>query len=642
MEQGGMGMVGGRPDSAEKINFTSIRNKIMFWFLIAGILPLIIAFSLSYFAGRQILENHIIQGLTQSLEERVNDINEFIYDKKDDLEIFTRLYSIVDAVSGLENIYKKYGGSSGAIKRARFELKKKFEYFAGDNEYTGLHLMDLQGNMLFSMSGKNMDAAAINGPPGKTEPDLKAVFDRVKNSGNAGFSQFHYSDVLKKNIMFVAAPVHAANGALTGIMALEINEKDIHKLAANYIGLEKTGDTVIATRKGNEVVFLTDIRDEPGGALKRKLIIGAKLGMPIQNAVLGKSGSGLAIDYRGLPVLAVWRYIPELDWGIEVKIQANEAFRSLDNLRFILFLVLLVSIIMSFAGTVWVARRISGPITNLTSAANDVAAGRTTKTIKVESNDELGILAGAFNKMERDINEAIGSLNKKADELQRANTDLEQFFYMSSHDLQEPLRTIDGYLQMIKHRAKDKLDPETVEFIDVSVAAARGMTALIRDLLEYSRVGKTAAKKSNVKFKEVIDAACFNLKGAIESSGASVTCGGEMPAVNADFSLMVSLMQNLISNAIKYRGTAPPVVEITAEQKDGYYFFMVKDNGIGIDPKYFEKLFIVFQRLYTRDEYEGTGVGLAICKKIVEQHNGKIWVESEPGKGARFYFSLPV
>ena len=228
---------------------------------------------------------------------------------------------------------------------------------------------------------------------------------------------------------------------------------------------------------------------------------------------------------------------------------------------------------------------------------------------------------------------------KQAEELERSNKELEQFAYIASHDLKEPLRMVSSYLQLLERRYKDKLDQDANEFIEYAVEGAKRMQSLINDLLMFSRITTRGEHFKSASLEAALGNAVSNLEIAIEESGAVVT-HDPLPDMEVDISQITQLFQNLIGNGIKYRDGDLPRIHIGAEEKNGVWLFSVKDNGIGIDPKYFERIFVIFQRLHTRDKYEGTGMGLAMCKKIVERHNGHIWVESEPGKGSVFYFTM--
>ncbi len=253
-----------------------------------------------------------------------------------------------------------------------------------------------------------------------------------------------------------------------------------------------------------------------------------------------------------------------------------------------------------------------------------------------------GTLQGIVESM-RDITErkrAEEELARRTAELARSNAELEQFAYVVSHDLQEPLRMISGFTKLLEKRYRGRLDKSADEFIAYIVDGTARMQRMIEDLLAYSRVGTRGKPFEPTDCEVIFDQAMINLKVAIEQSGAVVT-HDPLPVITADTIQMIGLFQNLISNAIKFRREEPAQVHISAKMKGNEWVFSVRDNGIGIAPELFGHLFQLFQRLHP-DEYPGTGIGLATCKRIVERHGGRIWVESEAGKGSIFYFTIPV
>jgi PAS domain S-box-containing protein len=232
-------------------------------------------------------------------------------------------------------------------------------------------------------------------------------------------------------------------------------------------------------------------------------------------------------------------------------------------------------------------------------------------------------------------------LVKTVGELKRSNDELRQFAYVSSHDLQEPLRMVSSYTQLLAKRYKGRLDSDADEFIAYAVDGCNRMQGLIQDLLTYSRAGTNGKALHEISSEDALRVALTNLRPTIEQSGAVVT-HDSLPAVTTDAPQLTQVFQNLVGNAIKYRGHEVPQVHVSATNNGGdEWIFSVRDNGLGIDPQYFERIFIIFQRLHGREEFEGTGIGLAICKKILERLGGRIWVESRPEKGSTFYFALP-
>ena len=231
-------------------------------------------------------------------------------------------------------------------------------------------------------------------------------------------------------------------------------------------------------------------------------------------------------------------------------------------------------------------------------------------------------------------------MQQTAEELQRSNRDLEQFAYVASHDLQEPLRAVGGYVKLLQRRFPGLVDPKAEEYILGAADGAARMERLITDLLDFARVGTRGSALAVTSLSTVLDEALDNLQASLEAAGARVT-RDPLPSLKVDPTQLMQLFQNLVANALKFRRAAPPQIHIGARHQDGRWVFSVQDNGIGIAPQYFQRIFQIFQCLHTRKQYPGTGIGLAICQRITERHGGSIWVESELGRGSTFYFSIP-
>ncbi|HSH12256.1 MAG TPA: ATP-binding protein, partial [Desulfurivibrionaceae bacterium] len=247
-----------------------------------------------------------------------------------------------------------------------------------------------------------------------------------------------------------------------------------------------------------------------------------------------------------------------------------------------------------------------------------------------------------IRELNEELKENLFQLEELNVELQRSNHDLQQFAYIASHDLQAPLHTVTSFLQLLARRNRGRLDDKAEVYINHAVEGTTYMQRLLVDLLAFSKVGGGKLNLRSVDLGEIVDKIVFNLQKVIADQQAVVVVDPALPVVVADEAQMLHLLQNLVANAIKFHGEEAPRVEIVAEGREGEWIVCVRDNGIGIDPRYAERIFLIFQRLHKREEYGGTGIGLAICKKIVERHGGRIWVESQPGQGATFCFSLPA
>jgi two-component system, chemotaxis family, sensor kinase Cph1 len=264
------------------------------------------------------------------------------------------------------------------------------------------------------------------------------------------------------------------------------------------------------------------------------------------------------------------------------------------------------------------------------------------KTDKIPYHDDEGNIIGIIGFAE-DITrrkKAEEKLERIMNDLKRSNKELEQFAYVSSHDLKEPLRMITSFLQLLQKRYSADLDDDANDFINFAVEGAKRLDIMINDLLEYSRIGNKEREFEYLQGEKILETVLTNLKTSIEDNNVIIT-HDPLPLIYANNQQMVQLLQNLISNAIKYHSKEDPKIHISADILDDEYVFSIKDNGIGIDQKHLERIFTIFQRLHSRDEYEGTGIGLAISQKIVQKHHGKIWAESKLEKGTTFYFTIP-
>ena len=342
--------------------------------------------------------------------------------------------------------------------------------------------------------------------------------------------------------------------------------------------------------------------------------------------------------------------------GLPVKMAYAAANHTLaQNLIFLGAVALLALAAAWIAGDMFVLRQVRG----LVGAAEKMRHGVLSARSGVAHDPgEIGQLALTFDEMAATLEQRVAELQRAESELKglnedlekrvldrtlelrRSNEDLEQFAYVASHDLQEPLRMITNYLQLLRQRYKDKLDAGADDFIGFALDGSKRMHQLIHDLLTYSRVGTHGKEFVPTDCAQALANALANLRVAIEESRAEIT-HDPLPTVKGDEVQLMQLFQNLIGNAVKFRGEAVPKIHLGVQRSGAEWEFSVRDNGIGIAPEDFQRIFVVFQRLHSREKYPGTGIGLSVCKKIVERHGGRIWVESKPGQGTTFHFTLP-
>jgi signal transduction histidine kinase len=289
-------------------------------------------------------------------------------------------------------------------------------------------------------------------------------------------------------------------------------------------------------------------------------------------------------------------------------------------------LLLLLGGVAAWTGmTLWVRR----PLESVRRETQTVASGDLNHRVQISGPREFSELAADVEAMRRQLIYSLDDVSFKAAELERSNRDLEQFAYVASHDLQEPLRKVASFCQMLENRYAEQLDERAKQYIAYAVDGAKRMQGLINDLLAFSRVGQPGTSFGPVDLNEAAGRAVSELEAAVEDSDAMITVD-RLPTVPGERGLLIQLFANLIGNSIKFRRVdVPPVIRITAEQKNGEWEFACKDNGIGIEPSYRERVFVIFQRLHPRDAYPGTGIGLALCRKIVDFHGGKIWIDDQ-------------
>jgi signal transduction histidine kinase len=472
-------------------------------------------------------------------------------------------------------------------------------------------------------------------------------------------------------VMHISTPVMDQTGNAIAVLVGHVDIDELTEIMAEQERLTESMETYLVNQSN---LLITESRFE-GQAAFRKSIFTSGVNACLQ----GENGQGVYADYRGIEVVGVYRWLP--GWGMCILTEQDqeEAFATVASVRTTIWGVGLGILVVGGLVGFLSARGITKPLNELKRGVRAFGEGDLETRINLDAQDEIGALASAFNEMaanlrdktkenerlfeelqgwseeleekvqvrttelQREIEErkrAELQLEETLQELERSNEELQRFAYVASHDLQEPLRMVTSYLQLLVRRYGDRLDGDAQEFIDYAVDGAARMKQLINDLLAYSRVKTHGKEFQTTDAEEIVEDVLSNLSVLVEETDAVIGYDS-LPQVRADPSQLRQLFQNLIGNAIKFHGQEDPEVRISAQRENGAWLFSVADNGIGMDEKFQDRVFVIFQRLHTDDEYPGTGVGLAVSKRIVERHGGEIWFESQPGEGTTFYFTIP-
>jgi signal transduction histidine kinase len=625
-----------------------ITTKFIFWFLIIALIPLTIATYISYNRSREVLRQEVSNSLIASAENKANQIEVYLNKKEEDLTRLSHMSDVIYAIEKFDKAYDAGGFDSSEYSAVDNEFRPFFTYYQKSSGYDDLFLIRPYGDVLFSVKGKVVRSIYEARP--RRYAQLKELFFKVNTSLKTEVSDFEYDSNLGEGHVFIAAPIFKA-GEISGLVVAQLGNRGISELVQDYSGLGNTGETVVAAKIDDAAVVIAPLRFDPEAAFRRKIAIGSKEASDIQKAVQGQKGSGILIDYRGKQVLSVWRYIPNFRWGIVVKMDTSEVFASADRLRSVLLIVSFILLIFVVITAILIAHSVSSPIKELTKVSGNIADGDLSARAKITTTDEIGQLAESFNKMTDKLVEAKANVEQKNEELEeqkklleKANKELDSFVYTASHDLRAPLRGISSFASFLEEDYQDKLDEEGKNFLRQIRDGTNRMNNLIEDLLKLSRISRIKNPYEDVDMNSLINSVIKRIEFDIKENNVELNIQPDIPRVRCDRIKMTEVFLNLINNAIKFsskNNKVRPRIEVGYSDEGQFHKFYVKDNGIGIDPKYHKQVFGMFKRLHTDKEYEGTGAGLGIVKRVIDDHGGNIWVESELGKGAIFYFTIP-
>ena len=428
-------------------------------------------------------------------------------------------------------------------------------------------------------------------------------------------------------------PLRAGDGRLLGVLAAEVNLNEMNDIIARRTGLRKTEDSFVVNA---ESLFVTQppLVTDPV-ALQRGVHTEG-----VKRCLAGNSGVVLAEDYRDIPAIIVYRWLAERQLCLIVKMDQDEALAPIQAFRSALVAIGALALLVASALAVALSRTITHPILALQTGVMRFGQGELNFRLPVTTGDEIGSLGRAFNTMADTISENEGRLRDYTNRLETANTELEAFAYSVSHDLRAPLRAIDGFSRILIRDYEALLPPQGQRHIQRVRDNAQQMGRLIDDLLTFSRLSRQPLNKEPVSLANLVRHVISELTDDQQDRQVEIDIG-ELPVCQADPALFKQVYVNLLSNALKFtRQRDAARIEVGCRQLNEEMVYFVKDNGTGFDMRYADKLFGVFQRLHRAEDYEGTGVGLAIVQRIIHRHGGRVWAEAEVDQGATFYFTL--
>lgn len=628
-----------------------ITTKFVLWFLIIALLPLAIATYMSYYNSRKILEEEATSRLFAVADNKANQIEAYLREKRRNVTQLSLTSDLTDAVEKFEEAFDIGGINSPEYRAVDQKFSPFLTYYQRLFGYNDLFLVSTDGRVIFSTKKEKFTKSLFEIALRK-DSELANVFVKIVESFpfKTEISNFEYDPKTDKAIVFIAVPI-LSGGDLIGAIIAQMDNQGIAELVQDYTGLGRTGETVIGTKIGNEVVVITPLRFDPEATFKRRIVMGSERGLYLQKAVEGRSASGASIDYRGKEILTICNYLPSFQLGMIVKMDTAEIFASANRLRNTLVVISLALLMLVVIMAILIARSVSGPIKELTRVSGIITQGNLLERAHINTEDEIGELAHSFNHMTDRLVEAKANVEQekaKVEEqkelLEKANQELDSFVYTASHDLRAPLRAISSFSSFLEEDYKGKLDKDGKGHLSEIRKGANRMTELIDDLLTLSRISRIENPYEDVNINDLIDSVIERIKLDIREKRIDLKIQKDMPVVRCDRIKMAEVFLNLISNAIKFSSKdnrENPRVEVGCADKEEYYEFYVKDNGIGIDPRHHQEIFGIFKRLKAAIDYEGTGAGLSIVKRVIDDHGGKIWIESEVGKGATFYFTIP-
>ncbi|MFI5297935.1 MAG: response regulator [Polyangiales bacterium] len=639
----------------------SIALRLVAAFLATALLPLFVVTFVTYRLAEATLRKEVSTNLRSIADGRAGQLERFAAERKSMVTVLARSPAIVAALDQSAAAFAKGADSQEYKDQAAIDRG----LFAGYLE-SGLcsdgFFMTADGVVVFAI-GRVKDLGINYSSERYRGRELGRAFDRAKTLLETEVSDFERLPGTGEQGAFIAAPVFRG-GIVAGVVAIQMSNAQIGTVVTDRTGLGRTGETVVATRVGDEVVVVTPLRHDPDAAFRRRGYMGTNDLGALQLAVQGVRGEGERVDYRSEPVISAWRYIPSLRWGMEVKVDAAEAFAPIARQRRLLTLLGLAIAAMTTVLALLVARSIARPITDLTAAVRRVGSGAF-EGLTLDRDDEIGELSRAFGKSTGTLRALYESIEEKVQartkELEAANLELNRltrtaeeasqaksaFLANMSHEIRTPMNAVIGMTGLLLETG---LNDEQREYATTVRRSAEALLGLINDILDFSKIeaGRLDLEVEPFDLRDCVEGALELMGPRAGEKGLDLAyqMDPDVPgAIVGDATRLRQIIVNLVGNALKFTEKGEVVVSVSAKRVDDTsheLHFRVRDTGIGIPKDKLGRLFQSFSQVdaSTTRKYGGTGLGLAISQKFAEAMGGRMWVESEAGKGSTFQFTV--
>ena len=608
--------------------FWSIKRKLLIFALCISLIPILVITTLFYLSARGSVEKQINQKMIAVAESKALHVETFLKTIRGRTIDFCSDGYIRDK---LDIINQKVLLEQDAVVDLSSHLKNN--KMPLDPDIASITVLNTTGTVVAST------IKSIIGNDFSNHEEFVHIVS--KNKKEVFTHRPHFQQYLNHSTMEVAAPVTSMeSGQTIGIIINAYNQEIINDITSNREGMGNSGEIVIGLKEEGTIQFINTLKYTPDTATTLKISLNDEAAEPMRLALEGKYGTIIGHDYRDINVIAAYRYIPSIGWGLVAKMDKAEAFGPLTVLRNIAIVLGGVSSIAVILVGISFSISTSRPINRLTAAAKKISNGNYDYSVEIDRHDEIGALAVSFNNMTSKLTHEINEHEKAEARLTGLNKELEAFCYSVSHDLRAPLRGIEGFSRALEEDYADKFDLQGKDYLRRICTASHKMDNLITDLLDLSRITRSKMKHEKVDLSALVKSKALELQETEPERQVEFVIA-EGDCTDGDTKLLKIAIDNLMDNAWKFTGKHSQArIEFGISLQDGESVYFISDDGVGFDMTYADKLFGAFQRLHSITEFEGTGIGLATVNRIIQRHGGNIWAEGEIGQGAKFCFTL--